>query len=137
MSQPPAQLTGCSRATSPSWSHLGWPLGCLAVLAALSSCDGPNQKAGKDQDKAAAAAQGQPYTGSGPNERIGEAQDRAVAARQDAKNAAANALKAQGDNIQRQADAEAATLDEKSRALRDAADKQAAALDQQAIAARK
>ena len=137
MSQPRAHPTGRSRAASPFWTRRGWPLGCLAVLAALSSCDGPNQNAGKDQDKAAAAAQGQPYTGSGPNERIGKAKDRAVAAGQDAKKAAAIALRAQGDNIKRQADVEAATLDENSRALRDAANKQAAALDEEASAARK
>jgi hypothetical protein len=103
----------------------------------LAACNGPNQTAGKEQDKATAAALGEPYTGSGPNERIGAAQDRAVTARRNAKDAAAEALSAKGNDIKRQADVEAATLDEQSRAVRDAADKRAAALDEQASANRK
>lgn len=65
---------------------------------------------------------------SGPNQRIGEARDRAVSARKEADKAAAKALSAKGDEIKRQADVEAASLDEQSRAIRDAADKRAAAL---------
>jgi len=106
----------------------------LSVLA-LAGCGGPNEKAGSERDKAAAAAQGEDYPGNGPNERIGKAQDRAAAAAQDVREADADALKARGKSVQRQADIEAAALDEKARAIREAADKRAESLNEQAKAA--
>ena len=108
----------------------------LLGLIALTSCSGPNEKAGREQDKAAATAQGQAYTGDGPNQRIGEARDRATAAEQNVKDAEADAFKAEGRNLQRQAEVGAARLDEKSRAIRESADKQAEELNKKAKAAR-
>src|SRR3546814_1574654 len=67
----------------------------------------------------------------GPNERIGEVRDRAAAAEQNVRDAAADALKAQGRNLERQADINATRLDEQARSIRDAADKRADALDAQ------
>src|SRR3546814_17011761 len=61
----------------------------------------------------------------GPNERIGEVRDRAAAAEQNVRDAAADALKAQGRNLERQADINATRLDEQARSIRDAADKRA------------
>jgi hypothetical protein len=107
---------------------MSWHSGVVIFLAMIVACNGPNETAGKEQDKAAAAALGQAYSGSGPNQRIGEAKDRAVSARKEADEAAAKALSAKGDEIKRQADVEAASLDEQSRAIRDAANKRAAAL---------
>lgn len=107
---------------------MSWRSGIVILLAMIGACRGPNETAGKEQDKATAAALGQRYSGSGPNQRIGEARDRAVSARKEADEAAAKALSAKGDEIKRQADVEAASLDEQSRAIRDAADKRAAAL---------
>ena len=108
----------------------------LLGIVALTSCGGPNEKAGREQDKAAATAQGQAYKGDGPNERIGEAQDRASAAAQNVKDAQADALKAEGRNLQRQAEVGAARLDEKSRAIRESADSQAVDLNKKANAVR-
>lgn len=109
-----------------------WRNGLVVLIAMVTACNGPNERAGKEQDKATAAALGQPYSGSGPNQRIGEAKDRAVNAHKEADEAAANALSAKGDEIKRQADVQAASLDEQSREIRDAADKRAAALKEQA-----
>jgi hypothetical protein len=120
-------------------SRLGARLGSLTLLGiiALVGCNGPNQKAGSERDKAAAAAQGEPYKGNGPNERIGQAQDRAADAEQNVRDADADALKAQGKSIKRQADVAAAPFDEKSRSIREAADQRAKALDERAKATRK
>lgn len=100
----------------------------LGVLA-LAACDGPKQKAGGAQDRAAAAASGQPYTGEGPNERIGKAADRADRADRRARDASAEALKEQGNNIRRQADLSADRLEEQAKAIRQEASRQADALD--------
>src|SRR3546814_1697779 len=65
----------------------------LFSIVALTACNGPNQEADREQDKASATARGEPYSGSGPNERIGEVRDRAAAAEQNVRDAAADALK--------------------------------------------
>ena len=104
----------------------------ILVVAALAGCDGPRQKTGAAQDKAAAAAQGLPYRGDGPNERVGEAEDRSDAAARDARKVAADALHSEADAIRKQADVPAAKLDEQSRALRQAADQRGDELDRQA-----
>ena len=132
-----APVVGRGGRANSTRSSTGLHVCCVVLVATIAACNGPNETAGKEQDKATAAALWTPYIGSGPNQRVGEAKDRAVAARNDAKEAAANALRAQGDNIKRQADADAAGLDEQSRAIREAANKKAAALDDQARAARK
>lgn len=86
----------------------------LATALVLAGCGGPNEQAGAERDKAAAASIGKPYDGSGPNERIGEAQDRA-------NRAAVHARDATTDAIKRQADVEADRLEEQARAIRKAA----------------
>src|SRR3546814_17218019 len=70
--------------------------GALALfsIVALTACNGPNQEAGRAQDKASAHARGEPYNGSGPNERIGEVRDRGAAAKKNVLDAAAEPLKA-------------------------------------------
>src|SRR3546814_11076425 len=87
----------------------------LFSIVALTACNGPNQEAGREQDKASATARGEPYSGSGPNERIGEVRDRAAAAEQNVRDAAADALKAQGRNLERQADINATRRSEERR----------------------
>src|SRR3546814_15905682 len=71
--------------------------GALALfsIVALTACNGPNQQAGREQDKASATDRGEPYRGSGPNERIGEVRDRRAAAEQTVRDAAAEAPKVQ------------------------------------------
>ncbi|MFZ5706422.1 MAG: hypothetical protein ACOY5R_14325 [Pseudomonadota bacterium] len=91
----------------------------LACLASLTACDGPNEKAGRDADRAEAAAMGENVTGEGPRERLGEAQDRVEKADARASDAAAEALEKQGDQLRTQADFEADQLDEQARGLRD------------------
>jgi hypothetical protein len=113
------------------------PAAALVLLSCvLPGCGGPNQQAGSEQDKAAAAARGEPYNGSGPNERIGQAQDRAAAADQKVRDAEAKALNARGESLERQANIDATRLDEKSRSIREAADRSARGLDEQAKAVR-
>jgi len=92
----------------------------IAALIALSACDGAHEKAGRDADRAAAAAAGQNQTGEGPNERLGEAQDRVERADAKAVEARADALERQGDQLRSQADLAADRLDEQARSLRDA-----------------
>jgi len=90
----------------------------LAVLG-LASCDGPHEKAGRETDRAAAAANGQGPIGDGPNERLGEAQDRAETAAREAQEARATAFEKRADQIRREADARAEPLDEQARAIRE------------------
>ena len=104
----------------------------MAEAAILAGCDGPNQKAGAAQDKAAATAQGRPYSGEGPNERVGQAQDLSDTAARKARSVEADALRAEADAIRRQADVRAASFDEQSRALRQEADQRGDALDREA-----
>jgi hypothetical protein len=81
------------------------------ALILMAGCDGPNEKAGEAQDRAAANAAGVEYKGNGPAERIGEAEDRANrAARKD--------LDAQRDRIKTEADAQADRLEEQAKAIR-------------------
>lgn len=96
------------------------------VLVFLAGCDGPNEKAGEAQDRAAANAAGIEYKGNGPAERIGEAQDRANrAARKD--------LEAQRDRITTEADTEADRLEQQAREIRSNAKARAEALTSAAI----
>lgn len=91
------------------------------ALVLLAGCDGPNEKAGEAQDRAAANAAGVEYKGNGPAERIGEAQDRAnKAARED--------LEAQRDRITTEADAQADRLEQQAKEIRRSAKKRADAL---------
>jgi hypothetical protein len=117
------------------WTFKLIPVAIIASVA-LIGCDGPNEQAGREKDKAEATAAGQNYTGTGPNERIGEAEDRAANALRHERDAAADAIEAQGETIQRQADVTADRLSEEAKAIREAADKQADALKEKAEAAR-
>jgi len=91
------------------------------ALILMAGCDGPNEKAGEAQDRAAANAAGIKYKGNGPAERIGEAEDRANrAARED--------LEAQRDRIKTEADAEADRLEEQAKEIRHLAKQRADAL---------
>lgn len=103
----------------------------------LAACRGPNEQAGREQDKSAAELRGETYSGSGPNQRIGEASDRAVAADQKLRTAQGKVLEAQGLKIQRGADVDAARLDEQSRAIRNAAQANASVLESEASAVQK
>ena len=91
----------------------------IALLTALSACSGPNQKAGREQDRVDATAAGVNLTGEGPNERLGEAQDRVEAADRKAKEATARALQARGEQLRKSADVEADKLDTQAKAIRD------------------
>jgi len=91
------------------------------ALFLLAGCDGPNEKAGEAQDRAAANASGVEYKGDGPAERIGEAQDRAnKAARED--------LEAQRDRITTEADMQADRLKQQAKEIRRSATERANAL---------
>mgnify|MGYP004507857595 CR=1 FL=1 len=92
-----------------------------AVLVLLAGCDGPNEKAGEAQDRAAANAAGIEYKGSGPAERIGEAQDRA-------NKAARENLEAKRDRITTEADTQADRLEWQAREIRRSAKERADAL---------
>ena len=111
-----------------------YPIALLAI-AIVAGCKGPGQTAGEDQDKAAAAANGQQYSGEGPNERIGKVVDRANEAAKDARDASAVALKKQADAIRREADVSADRLKEQATAVTNQADQRAALLEKQAKAA--
>lgn len=111
--------------------------GIAALCMAMSACDGPAEKAGKAQDKAAANASGVAYTGEGPAQRLGEAKDRADGAAADARDAAAQALETQADARRKKADLMAEKLEEQAKAIRDKADVEAEALEKRAKAARK
>ncbi len=102
------------------------------ALILVAGCSGPHQKAGQQQDKAAAVAQGQPYSGDGPNERIGKAVDRADRAAQQARKTAADALTTQGEAVRRQADVSADRLEERALAIRAEADQRGNVFDNQA-----
>lgn len=104
----------------------------LAASVTLAGCHGPAEKAGKDQDKAEAAASGQAYSGDGPNQRLGRARDKVEAAAEDAREADAKALKQQGARIKTQADVAADRLEDQAKAIRKGADRQADAIDAQA-----
>lgn len=89
------------------------------LLLLLGACEGPNQKAGREKDRADAVATGQNVTSDGPNERLGEAQDRVDSADRKAREAAAAALQSRSAQLRGQADIEADRLDEQARKLRD------------------
>lgn len=89
-----------------------------AALAGLASCDGPNEKAGRKADQAAAAQSGSNYTGEGVNERLGEAKDKVERANAEAADAAADALERRADEIRTQADLAAERLEEQAKAVR-------------------
>jgi len=108
----------------------------LVTTLSVAACDGPAEKAGKERDKAAAAAAGQAYQGQGPNEKLGEAQDRATEAATDARDARADELKQQADNIRKEADDRADKLEAQAKKIRDDADQRADAIDSRAKAVR-
>ena len=95
----------------------------------LSGCDGPNEKAGEEQDRAAAAVAGQPYQEGGPNERLGEARDRVVDAQADEARAQARIAKRQRDEIETSADVAADALENRASVIRANAHRNAAALN--------
>lgn len=107
-------------------------IAAVAGTLMLAACSGPKQKAGEEQDKAAANAAGVPYNGHGPIEQLGEAQDRADRAATKARDAQADALKQQGKEIKSDANAKADKLEEQAKAIRDSAKDQARTFDQQA-----
>ncbi|RYE75490.1 MAG: hypothetical protein EOO80_15035 [Oxalobacteraceae bacterium] len=91
------------------------------ALLLLAGCDGPNEKAGEAQDRAAANVAGVEYKGNGPAERVGEAQDRAnKAARED--------IEAQRDRITTEADTQADLLEQQAKKIRRSAKERADAL---------
>lgn len=90
-----------------------------ATLTLVAACDGPNEKAGREADRAAAAAVGQNISGEGPQERLGEAQDKLEDAAADARDAAADAIERQADEVRAKTEVAADTLDERARAVRD------------------
>lgn len=91
----------------------------LALLLLAGGCDGPNEQAGRAEDRAAAIAAGDNSTTEGPNELAGEARDRVEKAERKAKEAAAEALEARGDQLRSSADIEADKLDAQAQAVRD------------------
>jgi hypothetical protein len=88
-------------------------------MVSLGACDGPNEQAGRERDRADAIAAGQNVTDEGPNERLGEAQDRLETADRKAKDSAADALESRGEQLRKQADIEADKLDAQARVVRD------------------
>jgi hypothetical protein len=101
----------------------------LVAALTLGACDGPAETAGAEKDKAAADAAGTAYNGDGPNERIGEAQDRAAKAAENAREAEQEALEKEQDSIRSAADIEAERLEQQAKALREAADARADAIE--------
>ena len=141
----PKNLTFGTSATTIRLVYIGRPVRlvdtpmktysiALLAIMAMAGCKGPGQTAGEAQDKAAAVANGQQYSGEGPNERIGKAVDRAAEAAKDARDASAVALKKQADAIRREADVGADRLKEQAKAVTSEADRRADVLDKQAKA---
>lgn len=91
----------------------------LALGLSVAGCDGPNEQAGRAEDRAAALAAGQNSTAEGPNELAGEEQDKVERAERNAKDAAADALEARGDQLRSSADIEADKLDAQAKTVRD------------------
>jgi hypothetical protein len=108
----------------------------LAPSLLLAGCDGPNEKAGREKDKAAAAAAGIPYKGNGPNEELGEAQDRAIDAARDAREATASVLQEQAHTVKVEADVAADRLEQQAEEIREQAKRRAAPLEDQAKSVR-
>lgn len=97
----------------------------LFPFVMLAACEGANEKAGAERDRAAAAAAGQNYSGDGPNERMGETLDRAERDTARATDAAADAAEAKGREIRSQAEIEADRLSEQARDIRERAEAEA------------
>ena len=91
---------------------------CVIGLIALTACDGPREKAGREADRAAAAVAGVSQPEEGPNEKLGEAQDRVERADAQATRAAAKALDKQAKQIRAQADLEAERLEKQAEKMR-------------------
>lgn len=101
-----------------------YPVSALLLstaLAVVSGCDGPKEKAGREQDRVRANAAGVDAPAEGPAEKIGEAQDRADAAAAKARDAAAKALETRADALRRDADVAADRLEERAKAVRNSA----------------
>ncbi len=91
----------------------------VPAMVLIGACDGPKEQAGRERDRAEAAAAGRNITGQGPNQQLGEAQDRVDRADRKAKDAQAAALESRGDQVRKQADIEADKLDDQARTVRD------------------
>ena len=109
--QPPSGLARAGKMIAPC-------LFTALVTMGLGACGGPNQKAGREQDRVDATAAGVNLTGEGPKERLGKAQDQVESADRKAKEAAARALQARADQLRKGADVEADKLDAQARAVR-------------------
>jgi hypothetical protein len=90
----------------------------IACLCGLSACEGPNESAGREQDRAIAANSSTPMDGTGPNQRLGEAQDRADRADAKARDAKADALESEADRLRTQGDIAADRLDAQAKTAR-------------------
>ena len=104
----------------------------LVPVLTLAACDGPAEKVGREQDKAAAVAAGQAYSGDGPRERLGEAQDRAEDAARDARAAQANSLHKTAVGMKAEADLQADRFEQQAKTIREQAKAQAAPLERKA-----
>lgn len=94
-------------------------VGLATGLLALSACDGPNEVAGREQDRAAALANNSSQVGEGANEARGEALDRSQDAAAAVREAKADALERQGDQMRTDADIAADKLDQQAKRVRD------------------
>ena len=89
-----------------------------SLLGALIACDGPNEIAGREKDRAEAVVAGQEAPAHGPNERLGEARDQVIESDRKARDAVADALESRGDQIRQDADVAADRLDDEAQAAR-------------------
>lgn len=90
----------------------------VACFCCLTACEGPNERAGREQDRALTANSSTPVSGEGPNQRLGEAQDEADRADAKARAAKADALESEADRLHSQADIAADRLEAQAKAVR-------------------
>ena len=91
----------------------------LFALLSVGACDGPNETAGRDRDRAAAAVNGVEPAGKGANEVAGERLDRAERAAEKVRDAQADALERQADQIRTDADLSADRLEDQAKKTRE------------------
>jgi hypothetical protein len=65
----------------------------------LASCNGPNEIAGREQDRASAANSKVLVSGDGPNQRMGAARDKADRVQANARATNAHVLETQAENL--------------------------------------